>query len=131
MTNIKDLLSFPINNDVVSINGWLVSLAKGFYLIDWNGEDDYLSSDKILINKDGLCDILENDRRILFNGGDSAVFHKANIEGTLSIDPILNEKCLNPTKLLLENDNQWLLINLNSPYSKKKYDEISWHDLFK
>lgn len=29
--------------------GWLVSLAKGLYLIGWNGEDDYLSSDKILI----------------------------------------------------------------------------------
>lgn len=131
MTNVRDILSFPINNNIVSINGWLVSFAKGFYLIDWNGEDDYLSSDKILINKDGLYDILKNNGKILFNGGGPAVFHKANIEGILSIDPILNEKCLNPTKLLLENNNQWLLVNLNSSYSKKKYDEIGWHDLFK
>lgn len=130
MIKIEELLNLNTIN-IISVKGWLVSLESGFYLLDWDGQNDYWECPKILIKKDGLYNILKHDGRILFNGGGPSIFHRVEIEGTLSLDTISKEKCLNPTKLLLENNNQWLTINLDADYKRETYDEINWHDLFK
>jgi len=130
MISINELLNSHINNHI-STKGWLVSLDGGFYLIDWDGENNYWESPKILINRNDLYSILKHDGRILFNGGGPSVFHKANIEGTVSIDPASKEKCLNLDKLLLENANKWLQIDLSNHYEKDMFDDLNWNDLFK
>lgn len=129
MSDIKKLLNLDSAN-IILAKGWLVSLDNGFYLLDWEGQSNYWEQPKIFIKKDGLYNILKHDGRILFNGGGPAIFHRAEMEGAISIDNITKERCINPTKLLLENNNQWLTINLDSHYDKEKYDEISWNDLF-
>lgn len=129
MNSIEKLLNMG-SATIIFAKGWLVSLDNGFYLLDWKGQNNYWEQPKIFIKKDGLYNILKHDGRILFNGGGPSIFHRVEIAGSLSIDNITRERYINLTKLQLENNNQWLTINLDSHYDKEKYDEISWHDLF-
>lgn len=74
MMNINQLIKSSIQNELISLSAWLVSIGEDFYLIDYDEKSEYLKSPRLLIENKGLLDIFKNDGRILFNGGGLCYF---------------------------------------------------------
>ncbi|MGM3223634.1 hypothetical protein [Dickeya zeae] len=129
MMNVSQLMSLNVTNPPLMITGWLVSVGHDFYLIDWDGRDDYMNSPKFPIENKGLLDCLKLDGRLLFNGGGPLLFHPARALCYILTNIEFNENKLYLSELSLENDNIWIDINLNAKNDNE--NNMDWNDIFK
>lgn len=128
---IKNIVNKEVSNEIIYIEGWLVSLNDGFYLLEWEGESDYLSSPKLPIENRGLLEVFKKDGRILFNGGGPLLFHNAKLSGYILTEADTKINYIYIKKLQLKNDKKWIDIDLGSYFKPKYSSDMDWNEMFK
>ncbi|MCR9001557.1 hypothetical protein [Rahnella perminowiae] len=126
MMNINQLIKSSIQNELLSLSAWLVSIGEDFYLIDYDEKSEYLKSPRLLIENKGLLDIFKNDGRILFNGGGPLLFHPVIVKGYILTEPLSKNKVLYLKELFIKSENNWVQVHLDM--SNRKL--LDWNDVF-
>lgn len=132
MISVSELISHPIYNEKILIEGCIVIIDQKLWLIDTNHINNYPNTLKIRINNDHLKQILLNS--VALYSGVTALFHDAKITGYLSMDTLFNQLSINVIELCIKDGNKWKNIDIKnfvSPTDTKERIEPDWNDLFK
>ncbi|PVZ84739.1 hypothetical protein C9426_22385 [Serratia sp. S1B] len=131
MKQVGELTKSPISDGDVFIEGYIVYLNDGgLYIIDINYGHDYLTAPSILIKNNGLSDNLENNVS-LYGGGETRLFHRAKLEGILENMPSSDILSVFVKKLDVEDNGNWISIDINKHYEPRNKDNLNWNDIFK
>ncbi|WP_392558252.1 hypothetical protein [Orbus mooreae] len=129
--SVKELVSHPVYNEIILVEGCIVIIDHDLWLIDSNHVNDFPNSVKIRINNYNLKSILLNS--VALYSGVTALFHDAQITGYISKNDLLNQIGVDVIALSIKDDNEWKHIDLNAIVKDKEQEksESNWNDLFK
>lgn len=132
MISVNELISNPVYNQKILVEGCIVIIDQKLWLIDLAHINNYPNSVKIRIINDNLKQILLNS--VALYSGVTALFHDAKIIGYLSNDILSNQLDINVIELCIKDGNEWKHIDVNNfvkHIDMEEKSELDWHDLFK
>lgn len=132
MISVNELISNPVYNQKILVEGCIVIIDKKLWLIDLAYINNYPNSVKIRIINDNLKQILLNS--VALYSGVTALFHDAKITGYLSNELFSNQLDINVIELCIKDGNEWKHIDVNNSVKHIDIEEksdLDWHDLFK
>lgn len=130
MKNINELTLFSLDEQEITFEGYIVYLDDGdLYIIGLDYGDDYTTSPSITVKNKNLSDNLEANVS-LYGGGKTRLFHHVKLKGVLEKDNLTGEISILVTELSVEDNGQWISIDVDKYYDPRNGKGSNWHDLF-
>ncbi|MGE0970616.1 hypothetical protein ACQFN5_12780 [Klebsiella sp. WOUb02] len=130
MKSINELILFPLDEQEIMFEGYIVYLDDGdLYIIGLDYGDDYTTSPSIAVKNNNLSDNLEANVS-LYGGGKTRLFHHVKLKGVLEKENLTGRKSILVKELSVEDNGQWISIDVDKYYESRSGKGSNWHDLF-
>ncbi|VUS76803.1 hypothetical protein [Klebsiella spallanzanii] len=130
MKNIDELTYSPLDEQEIKLEGYIVYLDDGgLYVIGLDYGEDYTKASSLAVKNKNLADNLEANVS-LYGGGSSRLFHHVKLSGLLEKDRMTDKQSILVRELSIEDNGQWISIDVDKHYEPRSGKGSNWHDLF-
>lgn len=130
MKNINELTHSSLDKQEITFEGYIVYLDDGgLYVIGLDYGEGYTKSPSIAVKNKNLADNLEANVS-LYGGGKTRLFHHVKLRGLLEKENPMGKKNILVKELRVEDNGQWISIDVDKHYEPRSGKGSNWHDLF-
>lgn len=130
MKNIDELICSPFDEQEIIFEGYIVYLDDGgLYVIGLDYGEDYTKAPSLAVKNKSLSDNLEANVS-LYGGGNSRLFHHVKLIGLLEKDHVTGKQGILVREMSIEDNGQWISIDVDKYYELRSGKGSNWHDLF-